>query len=80
MIEILITWLPKEKATQIKKIDEQSHSSGDQNINSSSQMTAVIKKLSEIEDLNANAGLSFIGQNQESYIDILKYFSENCKT
>jgi len=42
-------------------------------------MTAQIKKLYEIEDLNVKAGLSFIGQNQESYIGILKYFSENCK-
>jgi len=81
MIEILITWLPKEKVTQIKKNDggEQSNSSGDQNNKSSSQMTAIIKKLFEIEDFNVNAGLSYIGQNQESYIGILKYFSENCK-
>ena len=82
MIEILITWLPKEKVTQIKKIDGggQSDSSGDQNNKASPQMTAILKKLSEIEDLNVNAGLFYIGQNQESYIGILKYFSENCKT
>jgi len=81
MIEILITWLPKGKVTQIKKIesDAQNNSSGDQKNKSSPQITAIIEKLSGIEELDVNAGLSYIGQNQESYIGILKYFSENCK-
>jgi len=82
MIEILINWLPKEKVTQIKKINETARNSpsGDQNNKSLPNITAMIKKLSGIEDLNVNAGLSYIGQNQESYIGILKYFSDNCKT
>jgi len=82
MIEILINWLPKEKVTQIKKIENnaQSGSSGDKNNKSSSLTAEALKKLSGIEDLDINAGLSYIGQNQEGYIGILKYFSENCKT
>jgi len=88
MIEILITWLPKEKVTQIKKIDDggqskdsnEKKSSDSQNNESSSQMTILFNKLSEIEGLNVKSGLIFIGQNKESYIGILAFFSENCKT
>jgi len=65
MIEILINWLPKEKVTQIKKIDDYEQSkfsntkktSGDQNEKqeqndiSPSQMTILFNKLSEYRRL-----------------------------
>jgi len=78
LTEILIEWLPNEKINQIKKIDESKNST--QNNESSPPETALLNKLSQIECLDVSAGLAYIGQNKESYIGILRYFSENCKT
>jgi len=88
MLEILINWLPKEKVTQIKKSDDSEQSKnlnakkslGGENNVSSPPIAILLNKLSEIEGLDVNSGLSYIGQNKENYIGLLEFFSENCKT
>jgi signal transduction histidine kinase/DNA-binding NarL/FixJ family response regulator/HAMP domain-containing protein len=38
----------------------------------------IIEELSRIEGLNVRAGLSHIGDNQESYFGVLRFFSDKC--
>jgi HPt (histidine-containing phosphotransfer) domain-containing protein len=38
----------------------------------------ILEELSRIADLNTRAGLSYIGDDQESYFGILRFFSEKC--
>jgi len=70
LTEILIEWLPNEKIIQI--------------INKEASVNSMhgdfLDAFSSVDGLNIRAGLSHFGQNQESYVNIMRYFSENSKT
>ncbi|MDR0463657.1 MAG: response regulator [Treponema sp.] len=84
-----ITMKTKTDRSFKRNTHSNSHSSGDPKeiINNEEQKNdqpgkteILLKKLSETDGLNTKLGLSYIGQNTENYINLLIYFSENCKT
>jgi len=88
LAQILIDWLPNEKVTGINKTDhfvknnllKETGKREDQNNDHLKKTAALLDKLSKIDGLNTRLGLSYIGNNAESYINILNFFAENCKT
>jgi len=91
LTEILIEWLPNEKIDQIKKFDETTNtmqskilyavnSAAGKQKPASSPEAELIGKLSQIDGLDVKAGLAYIGQDRDGYINILRYFSDNCKS
>jgi signal transduction histidine kinase/CheY-like chemotaxis protein/HPt (histidine-containing phosphotransfer) domain-containing protein/HAMP domain-containing protein len=45
-----------------------------------SGLSPLLDELSRIEGLNVRSGLTFIGENREGYIGVLRFFSEKCES
>ncbi|MCL2185981.1 MAG: ATP-binding protein [Treponema sp.] len=70
LTSLLLEWLPGEKILQITNME-----------NSADHEKSGLQEIFlSIDGLNVSAGLSHTGGNQENYLNILRYFSENCKT
>jgi signal transduction histidine kinase/CheY-like chemotaxis protein/HPt (histidine-containing phosphotransfer) domain-containing protein/HAMP domain-containing protein len=45
-----------------------------------SGLSPLLDELSKVEGLNVRSGLTFIGDNREGYIGVLRFFSEKCES
>ncbi|MDR0312251.1 MAG: response regulator [Treponema sp.] len=48
--------------------------------NNPSDYSPLLEELSRVPGLNVSSGLSFIGDNREGYIGVLRFFSEKCES
>jgi HPt (histidine-containing phosphotransfer) domain-containing protein len=70
LTSLLLEWLPSEKILQITNTENYTDN----------EKSGLQEIFLSIDGLSVSAGLSHTGGNQENYLNILRYFSENCKT